>query len=62
MEGGRITGRLATANCNGAEKPRRILALFPHREDYRLVAFGDSRGDREMLAMADEAHYKPFRD
>lgn len=60
--GGVITGRFASPNCNGAEKPRRILALFPDRQAYRLVAYGDSRGDREMLAMADEAHYKPFRD
>ena len=51
----------ATPNCKGAEKVRRILGLFPDRESYRLTAFGDSRGDREMLAMADEAHYKPFR-
>ncbi len=61
VSGGVITGRFATPNCNGAEKTRRILALFPDRQAYRLVAYGDSRGDREMLAMADEAHYKPFR-
>ena len=61
IRNGRLTGRFATPNCKGAEKVRRILGLFPDRESYRLTAFGDSRGDREMLAMADEAHYKPFR-
>lgn len=61
VKDGRITGRFASPNCNGAEKPRRILELFPDRKSYRMTAFGDSRGDREMLAMADEAHYKPFR-
>lgn len=61
VSGGLLTGRFATPNCKGAEKVRRILSLFPNREAYRLIAFGDSRGDREMLAMADESHYKPFR-
>jgi len=26
----------------------------------RVIAYGDSRGDREMLEFADEAHYKAF--
>lgn len=55
------TGRFDGGNCYGPEKARRILELFPDRQSYRLTAYGDSRGDREMLAMADEAHYKPFR-
>ena len=59
--GGRLTGRFSTANCYGAEKVRRLLALYPDRATYRLTAYGDSRGDRELLAFADEAHYKPFR-
>lgn len=63
---GRLTGRFLTPNCYGPEKVNRLLAQFPslarHREDYELIAFGDSRGDREMLAFADEAQYKPFRN
>ena len=53
---GRLTGRFLTLNCYGQEKVRRILALHPDRSSYRLTAYGDSRGDREMLAFADEAH------
>ena len=26
----------------------------------RVIAYGDSRGDREMLEFADEAHYRVF--
>lgn len=62
---GKLTGRFLTPNCYGAEKVNRINALLPdvveNRDSYEIVAFGDSRGDREMLAMADEVHYKPFR-
>lgn len=58
---GRLTGRFLTPNCYGREKVRRLLERFPDRSRYRLTAYGDSRGDREMLAFADEAHYKPFR-
>lgn len=53
---GRLTGRFLTPNCYGQEKVRRILALHPDRSTYRLTAYGDSRGDRELLAFADEAH------
>ena len=61
----RLTGRFTTPNCYGAEKVNRILELMPglkeRRSDYHVVAYGDSRGDREMLEFADEAHYKPFK-
>ena len=53
---GRLTGRFLTPTCYGQEKVCRILALYPDRSAYRLIAYGDSRGDRELLAFADEAH------
>ena len=58
---GVLTGRFLTNNCYGQEKVNRIQALFPNRQDYHLTAYGDSRGDQELLAFADESHYKPFR-
>lgn len=57
----KLTGRFLTKNCYGPEKVNRILAQYPNRGKYSLIAFGDSRGDKELLAFADEAHYKPFR-
>lgn len=61
VENGRLTGRFLTKNCYGQEKVNRMLVLYPNRSEYKLIAFGDSRGDKEMLAFADEAYYKPFR-
>ena len=58
---GRLTGRFATPNCYGPEKVRRIREVFPDRDNYHLTAFGDSRGDKEMLDYADQGYYKPFR-
>ena len=49
---GRLTGKLAGANVRGAEKAVRLRALLGP-EPVELWAYGDSRGDREMLAMAD---------
>lgn len=59
---GVITGHFTGYNCYGQEKVNRLIAHFPNRKEYHLTAYGDSRGDRELLAYADEAHYKPFRD
>ena len=58
---GKLTGRFMTKNCYGQEKVNRILSLHPNRQEYHLTAYGDSRGDREMLAFADESYFKPFR-
>ena len=65
-ENGLLTGRFTTPNCYGAEKVRRLEAALPelrqHRDECFVVAYGDSRGDREMLDFADEGHYKPFNN
>ncbi|GAB4346438.1 MAG: HAD-IB family hydrolase [Gammaproteobacteria bacterium] len=55
---GRVTGRLAGGNCHGPEKLRRLLERVGARETFRLIAYGDSRGDRELLASADRAYYR----
>ncbi|HVM99133.1 MAG TPA: HAD-IB family hydrolase [Caulobacteraceae bacterium] len=57
--GGRVTGDLAGANCRGPEKVRRLKEAFG--DDVRLeAAYGDSDGDREMLALAQERGMKVF--
>ena len=61
VKDGCLTGRFLTKNCYGQEKVNRLLAVCPDRETYHLTAYGDSRGDKELLAFADVAHYKPFR-
>jgi HAD superfamily hydrolase (TIGR01490 family) len=57
---GRLTGRFSSANCYGKEKVRRLLQIFPNRDDYFLVAYGDSSGDSELLSLADEVFYKNY--
>lgn len=52
----RITGRFTTPNCNGTEKPRRLLACYPDRTSYHLEAYGDSAGDTPLLDLADTGH------
>ena len=61
-KGSRLTGQFTTKNCYGQEKVNRLTALYPHREAYELIAFGDSRGDKELLEFADKGFYKPFRN
>lgn len=52
---GRLTGRLFGANCRGPEKVARLHTWFDAEgiPSPRLVAYGDSTGDRELLARAD---------
>ena len=57
--------QLAGPNCKGPEKPRRLEALLAAEgqslDAFLLEAYGDSAGDRELLALADAAYFKPFR-
>lgn len=57
---GKLTGRFLTKNCYGEEKVHRLLEQYPDRKEYKLVAYGDSRGDHALLDFADEGHYKEF--
>lgn len=73
---GKVTGRFKTNNCYGEEKVHRICEALTRtldngkgattfsfdRTQYDIEAFGDSRGDKEMLEFADKGHYKPFRN
>jgi len=53
---GRLSGRFAGRNCRGSEKPRRLREyLQAGGAVVTLFAYGDSRGDRELLAMAQNA-------
>ena len=51
---GKLTGSILGANVRGREKVRRLRAHLGD-EDVALWAYGDSSGDRELLAAADVA-------
>ena len=61
FEGERFTGELDGANVHGPEKVR-ALGEHVDLQGYGVVyAYGDSSGDLEMLGLAHEASYRPFR-
>ena len=56
----RVAGAFAGPNCRGEEKVLRLRAAFG--EDMQLAAaYGDTTGDTEMLAIADEAGFRRFK-
>jgi phosphatidylglycerophosphatase C len=55
----RVTGNFATPNCRGPEKVARLKAAFGPRVEIK-AAYGDTGGDREMLAMAEIRGYRVF--
>jgi len=55
---GVVTGRLGSKNCYGSEKQRRLEDLLGDRSKYYVYAYGDSRGDRELLESADVSFYR----
>jgi len=57
-----VTGRIAGKNCHGSEKVCRITEKFALGEFDEIIAYGDTPGDREMLALAHQQFYKPFRN
>ena len=56
----KISGNFSTKNCYGPEKVNRIREVY-NLEDYRYIyAYGDSRGDKELLKLANSGHYRVF--
>jgi phosphatidylglycerophosphatase C len=58
---GRVTGDFETPNCRGPEKVARLKAAFGPDVEVK-AAYGDTSGDREMLAMAETAGYRVFKE
>lgn len=56
-----LTGRILGKNCHGLEKVCRIHQQYMLKDFSKIIAYGDTSGDLEMLALAHEQHFKPFR-
>jgi phosphatidylglycerophosphatase C len=56
----RVVGALLGSNCRGAEKVARLREHFGDNVAL-AAAYGDTSGDREMLAIAQEKGYRIFR-
>lgn len=59
---GRYTGRMATSNCHGEEKVRRLQIWLAERLSHDvqsiLYAYGDTSGDKPMLRLAEHCWYR----
>jgi len=58
---GTITGKLQEENCYGFEKVKQLRQLLGDLSHYYLYAYGDSKADRHVLAIADEPYYRKFK-
>ena len=57
----KITGRVDGVNCHGEEKVTRIKLEYDLNNFSSIYCYGDTSGDRPMLALGTARFYKPFR-
>lgn len=55
---GIMSGKIDGKNCYGPEKTARILAKYDLSKFNVIYAYGDSKGDFEMLKLAHQKYYK----
>jgi HAD superfamily hydrolase (TIGR01490 family) len=60
FSGGETTGCISGHNCYGQEKVNRLESLLGDLSQYTLYAYGDSRGDYELLNVAKYKYFRPF--
>lgn len=61
IEAGSITGKIQGRNCNGEEKVICIRELIDLASYQEIIAYGDTKGDLPMLALANQKFFRPFR-
>ncbi len=61
VEDNRITGKIDGINCYGAEKVTRIRQKYDLNIFSAVYCYGDTPGDKPMLALGTIRFYKPFR-
>ncbi len=60
FENGEYTGKFSTPNCNYEEKARRILQEIDLSKYTEIKAYGDTKGDHAMYALADQSFHQYF--
>lgn len=60
LDGDVLTGRPAEKNCYGEEKLKRFMRIYPDTADREIYVYGDSAGDKQLLAIADQKFYRCF--
>lgn len=59
---GVLSGQFSTPNCQGMEKVRRLTTEIDLGQFDYIYAYGDTTGDKHFMQLADESHYRPFRN
>jgi HAD superfamily phosphoserine phosphatase-like hydrolase len=62
VENNKITGKLKGENCNGDEKVSQIIQRFNLADYSTIYCYGDTKGDKKMLALATHPYYKTFNN
>ncbi|EOW0741449.1 TPA: HAD family hydrolase [Proteus mirabilis] len=57
---GLLTGKIIGNNCRCGEKIKRLERVYGDLTQYHLRAWGDSRGDHELLYAAQDPHWRYF--
>lgn len=57
VDGGRFTGRIAGRSCEGKAKLARVVSCFGEPRVRAATAYGDSRGDHELLSFVKNANW-----
>jgi HAD superfamily hydrolase (TIGR01490 family) len=58
---GKMTGRIVGRNCHGEEKVARIQSTYNLADYSEVYCYGDTSGDKPMLALGTVRFFKPFR-
>ena len=57
---GKLTGRISGNNCRCIQKIIRLEKEYGPLKNYHLRAWGDTRGDYELLSAAADPHWRHF--
>ncbi|KHN49728.1 HAD family hydrolase [Pectobacterium fontis] len=60
VENGKLTGKINGHNCRCHYKVQRLESVYGSLNQYYVRAWGDTRGDYELLASANDAHWRHF--
>lgn len=57
---GYLTGAITGVNCRCASKVQRLQVVYGDLDQYHLRAWGDTAGDKQLLAAAQDPHWRYF--